>query len=479
MDNTKHNKKIRETINAIIDVCKVQIIITILGLASVLIGILYPNLTTIVRDILTIIGGALFSSGIVSFSFEWLKYKSDNDLNLKLNELQETISSNKDQYLLTTDYMSFKATFDNTTFFQEHISKKVKPIMKREDMEVSVFKFLTLTKAITKEKIEKNNKGNSKTKHNPDEYLVIIYGTTLGFLIDKNDIEENKKAIIEAVKTGINFKMSLFDPCEYSWDTHQHRKLKEKTKKSVGFIRDITGILSQKLKSNEISASQIGSFDLRISTSITQNSFSSFSFEDRGIRVFDYNIDIDPENPIKYSQIFDEKGDTYLCENSLSFGLHKLYKCWHKRSVPAIIFPQNKLTIYVIGLKRSDTSSKIVFVYNDVNSKEKCHNISMPHLVLENNTNELIYEAVSNSFKEQTGYKIQLIEQIPTKRSDVLFIRGNITQIKPQKDASKKIIEYYYTEVEDLDVWNNIEYVERIIIADMSTKTSKQNHKKN
>lgn len=90
MDNTKHNKKIRETINAIIDVCKVQIIITILGLASVLIGILYPNLTTIVRDILTIIGGALFSSGIVSFSFEWLKYKSDNDLNLKLNELQET-----------------------------------------------------------------------------------------------------------------------------------------------------------------------------------------------------------------------------------------------------------------------------------------------------------------------------------------------------------------------------------------------------
>lgn len=185
------------------------------------------------------------------------------------------------------------------------------------------------------------------------------------------------------------------------------------------------------------------------------------------------------QKPIKYSQIFDEKGDTYLCENSLSFGLHKLYKCWHKRSVPAIIFPQNKLTIYVIGLKRSDTSSKIVFVYNDVNSKEKCHNISLPHLVLENNTNELIYEAVSNSFKEQTGYKIQLIEQIPTKRSDVLFIRGNITQIKPQKDASKKIIEYYYTEVEDLDVWNNIEYVERIIIADMSTKTSKQNHKKN
>jgi hypothetical protein len=292
--------------------------------------------------------------------------------------------------------------------FIEHETKKFMPIMKRQQLDTSIYKFSILTQNVENEK---------------NSCPIFIYGTTLSLLKDG----DNRKAFINAIKNGVHFRFALIDPNQYPEYENQKKVIKD----SSDSIALILQIIEDDLPKKITKESEIGSIDLRLTSCITKNSFSSFVFKNRRVSTLDFNFNKEEGVNIKYSQIFDENFSTKDSQEKigcLSSELNEEYINLFNKSTPAVMYPIIKLRVIVCTLFADKNENKIIFIkkISSSNSKHSKNISEYSFPSIDINCNNDISSTVKEKIKTIIGYNTQYIETIPVhetinKRQKTLF----------------------------------------------------------
>lgn len=354
------------------------------------------------------IGSVLVSIGLVDIAYQQWKEKK----------------TSSDQYYLMTDLEFSGNELKKYDFFRDYPKKKIMPIVRRENLEDGAYKFSNIL----------NN-----NMHHLIGKTVFVYGTTLGFLNDGN--KKNKKAFTDAVINGVNFNLAILDP-------HINRK-KDKIPRKNGdksYVNTLIQIIDQIISENNKSNKAIGMIELRLTQSLSSNSFSSFEFVSgkkyRTIRVLDFNFKKEEDGDWisdKLSQIFDNlhmnKQDADE-DTSLSKRLFDQYQGLYKRSVVELCFnPVNtNFIIYVCGID-IDTK-KIILINTD---KEP----QIPQVKIDENnvdtSNSSITKKVKNEYLESTKTNIQLKGSVPftEEKKNVFFFIGITSNIEDNEEIKE------------------------------------------
>lgn len=257
----------------------------------------------------------------------------------------------------------------------------------------------------------------------------------MGFLADQN----NNEAFLEALQKGGKFEFALVDPWVYEWEKNDQDILdiKNQSLSSISIIKKII---------DGIKFPDRGSIDLRITQSISINSFSSFKFNDtRSIRVYEFNTKAKDETGkfIKYSQIFDESPAETNCLSSI---LDIQYRTLFQKSVPVIKYPLNGLSVYVIGLVRMKKGNEVLYIEEEI-PLIKIESEGIKKENIENNTNNnpkydaimrnTILKKITDRYAKISGHQIRFVESIPTRNCDTYFFIGEVIKYKKNSNCLK------------------------------------------
>ena len=460
--------------NQLIDIIikNYQLLFTVIGIIIIILSIFiyseeYARWQKILVDFLGQIGGILVSTVIVTIAYERWKEKKD--------------ASREKYYLMNSTILETGEELKKIDLYRYHPSGKIMPIMERDELGKTGYKFATL--------LFKNiDKLKGKT--------VFIYGTTLNFLTKTGD---NKDAFKMAIKNGVNFKFALVDPQIYEWEVHD-QKIIDSKKESQKSIRNVKNIIKEIISENYRSK-EIGTIELRVTSSISQYSFSSFMFSNgRSVRVLEFNLKKEKEI-VKFSQVFDElykeEKDKYI----LSDGLFEQYYDCYKSGIIVLQYPffncdktkEDRITVYVCGIRKyreDERTVKKVICMNGkfpkievginydyesnclnhisfhVNEKAGRDTKDKPPVIdssmlsdddYKNAINNTILGVVKNEYALLTGNQIQLKESIPfnDNHSNQVFLVGNILMGKNKENIN----EYEFSEfnVDEFSEFSNLD----------------------
>lgn len=127
-----------EQIRPLFKAYSVQIIAIVGGTFAMIFGFRSSIQDELTKQLLTIIGGGLISTGTVSFIFEWVKLKSEIKLDDTLEEIRKDIKSlipqkQSEYYLMSAQLGSIKK-LERFDFFKE-TGKNLMPILRRQELD--------------------------------------------------------------------------------------------------------------------------------------------------------------------------------------------------------------------------------------------------------------------------------------------------------------------------------------------------------
>lgn len=428
-ENNKNNKNSESRLLQIIEY-KGKLIMFLIGVILLAVPVVYGffykqdniNGWKPLVDVVGQIGGIFVSAAGVAYFYD--KYRDQKQAKLieegikehqklLVDEREETVKKWTKQNKETTEsFIKFSSRGIQEKVYIECVDKEFINIIPREELDKNGdYRFEAMTMKMVRQSDEEKEK-----------YPVLIYGSTLGIFdwIDekkKEGNEANKKALIEAVRQGVHFKLALNAPEAINTNNVSEDKKKRATITNV--VNGLKGIIAEELPD------AIGSIDLRYLPKVEKNSFSSFVCDGRRVSVLDFNFESNP----KLSQIFDEKLTVQNDSQNLAFLLTKSYEMAHKKGIPCICYNVHEMKIYVIGIRHkqmlmqkngSTLTLPLITEKGYIKENANRHDNCPP---------ENIYEKIKNIYMEITNCDIQLCEFLSpdNPNEDICFVIGRIS----------------------------------------------------
>ena len=306
------------------------------------------------------------------------------------NEEESGFNELKKQHdSLTKQYGALKSTIDSMQTIG------LERIMIRAELEVSDISFANVV--------------NILKKQNEDKEFFIL-GKSLEF------ISKQTVMLVDGLKHGIQFKLSLVDPTPEPWDTEYITFFKEKARASIEKIRKLVA---------DPDPSWTGTIELRKTRNLVENSFSSFVFEGKRISVMDFDLGEDLH--LQCSEVFIHKKD----ERNFAAYLYTFNVDKYKMANFVLAHPLSHKTVYVCGIK----GKKTIFVRKKGNKTWELPGGKMIQ-------GELPEETARREFLEETGYSLDIIKSIDINDVDSVVFVGKVGKIVSDKIDTQEIDEF-------------------------------------
>jgi hypothetical protein len=233
----------------------------------------------------------------------------------------------------------------------------------------------------------------------------LLYGKTLRFIC------RQIHALTEGLSNGVNFRLSITDPTSHPWDNSYSRLSKNRAAGSITAIRKLLEVPDP---------GWTGTIELRTTTHLGDNSFSSFIHKGNRISVLD--IDLGDDLSMQCSQVFVNSVD----ERAFAHHLYAEYKGRFENGQLVLSFPSALRYAYVYGIK----NGKVAMI-----RKQGLSTWELPGGVIE--PGEIPVETAKREFLEETGYDISLLRSLETREKDKLAFVGKINNKVAQPDPSE------------------------------------------
>lgn len=360
-------------------------VIVLLGVIFILLSSLSGDRSPLVSSVLRDIGIALLPIGIMSLIFEWF---------LRKHYIITLKSIVRDEFINSFGSIS-ESIFENII---DHVIRKKQTMDIEALRTIERMKMIGLDKLLTRAELEvsdisfKNAVELLKEEQDDKEFFVL--GKSLEF------ISRQMHTLLEGLKYGIHFRLSLIDPTLYPWDTEYTKSFKEKAKNSIEKLRQL-------LKNPD--TSWTGTLELRKTKYLVENSFSSFIDKGKRINVLDF--DLGEDQSLQCSQVYVHK----VNEKNFAGYLYLLNRGKYIKAQFVLSYPLHYKYVYIYGIK----DGKIILV-----KKKSKDTWELPGGKIE--IWEIPEETAKREFLEETGYNINILHSKETMEEEKLALIGRI-----------------------------------------------------
>lgn len=247
-------------------------------------------------------------------------------------------------------------------------------IQPRNQLRNDYYSFENIVSRLIKQKA--NNKAQKSE--------LLILGSSMSFLLDGLTPIDS---LLDGLRSGVDFKFSLFDPKGNIWDEDDGTKtVRENVKNTLKYLKKRVG--KQEFD---------GTLEIRIRSHLFGSSFSSHVYGGKRVSVYEIYGDSPQKPRERYSQIFEHEPEQKI----FPFFLHRVSHEYYNTGQLYFHYPPRAWKVFFCGVKLSKDEPKLVMTKK--NTKDA--RWSIPVVKIDKADVE---DEAKNAFQMRYGYSIDI-----------------------------------------------------------------------